>query len=91
MPMNGSRRAYLLSKRADVLERLQYYKDAEHDILFGADRCNTVGSHRLERYDLNIKDIKQIIDDLQKELSAIDSELSGGSGRRAFAIVLRDC
>ena len=90
MPMSGERRKYLLQKRQELIERIQLYKDMEHDILVGADRTNTIGTRRIERYDVNLDDLRKAIKDLEDELRGIDDELAGGSSRKTFAIVPRD-
>ena len=90
MPMNGDRRNYLLQKRQELLERIKLYKDMEHDILIGADRTNTIGTRRIERYDVNLDDLRKAIKELEGELDEIADELAGGSRRKTFAVVPRD-
>ena len=88
--MNGDRRNYLLAKRAELVARRQMYLDMEHDILVGADRTNTIGTRRIERYDVNLDDLRKAIKELEDEIATIDAELNGGSKRKTFAAVPRD-
>ena len=88
---NGNAKFQALQmRRAELIARRQKYLDMESDILSGADRTNTIGSRRIERYDINLDDLRKAIKDLDDELAAIDAELASGSSRKTFAVIPRD-
>ena len=91
---NGNSRRHsnemLLARRAELVARRQDYLNAEHDMLIGADRTNTIGSRRIERYDMNLDDLRKAIQELDDEIAAIDAELSGGASRKTIAVIPRD-
>ena len=88
--MNGNRRQRLLEKYRDKKARLELYKQQEADMLSGADISNTIGSRRIERYPMSLKELRAAIKDLEDEISGLEEMIDGGSARRSFAVIPRD-
>lgn len=68
-------------------KRLEMYYQAEEAILGGA-QSYSLGSRSLTR--ANLSDIRNMIDQLEKELSELEAKASGKHPRKAFSVVPRD-
>ena len=74
--------------RLDILkERLQLYITAEKQILDGAQSYN-IGSRSITR--ANLSEVRQMIENLEKEISYEESKLKGKGRRKAIGVIPRD-
>ena len=72
-------------------ERLDAYLSMEAQILSGKGvREYQIGTRRLEKFDLSLKDIQNAIKELRKRIEELENELAGGTRRRAVAVIPRD-
>jgi len=72
-------------------ERLDLYLAREKELLSSNSvQMYTIGSRSLQRYQTALADVQAMIDSLKKKITELESELAGGSARRAVGIVPRD-
>lgn len=70
--------------------RLDYYIGKETEILQEDVQQYTIGSRSLQRRQISLKNIQDMIDRLQKKLDELEVELAGGGRRKAVGIIPRD-
>ena len=70
--------------------RLNYYIDKEAEILNEDVQQYTIGSRSLQRRQISLKNIQDMIDRLTKKLEELEAELAGGGRRKAVGIIPRD-
>ena len=70
--------------------RLDYYIGKETEILQEDVQQYTIGSRSLQRRQISLKNIHDMIDRLQKKLDELAAELAGGGRRKAVGIIPRD-
>lgn len=72
-------------------ERLDLYLAREKDLLSkDGVQMYTIGSRSLQRYQTALADVQNMIETLRKKITELESELAGGSARRAVGVVPRD-
>lgn len=70
--------------------RLDYYIGKEEEILKEDIQQYTIGSRSLQRRQISLKNIQDMIDRLSKKLDELEAELAGGGRRKAVGIIPRD-
>jgi hypothetical protein len=72
-------------------KRLDAYLDQEAMMLSnGGVKRYKIGTRELERYELSLKSVQDMIQKLQTRIEDLESKLNGGGNRRAVGIVPRD-
>lgn len=71
-------------------KRLDYYTGKEAEILNEDVQQYTIGSRSLQRRQISLKNIQDMIDRLTKKLEELEAELAGGGRRKAVGIIPRD-
>ena len=84
-----------MASKADIQQRLtmrrtslQAAYDAYNALLSGQVQSYAIGSRNLTRLDLS--ELKEQINILEKEVDGLEAQLRGGSRRKAVAAVIRD-
>lgn len=86
-----SRRIVRLEKRKEEIEeRLDLYRLQEKKMLEDAPQMYTIGSRQIQRYQIGLNTIADMIKSLEDELAGIEDELAGGSRRRAVSAIPTD-
>ena len=70
--------------------RLKMYLAQEKKMLEGGIQAYGIGSRNLQRYQMDLANIQSIIRSLKENIRELETELNGGSTRRALGIVPRD-
>ena len=71
--------------------RLEQYLAREEEMLSkDGVQMYTIGSRSLQRYQIALGDIQDMIDKLRKRVRELEAELAGQSARRAVGVVPRD-
>ena len=71
--------------------RLETYLAREKEMLSkDGVQSYTIGSRNLQRYQLGLADIQDMIEKLRKRIRELEAELAGQSPRRALGVVPRD-
>lgn len=85
------------SKEAIVTEleetrtRLKLYLDREEDLLSKKGvQSYSIGTRSLQRYNVDLKTVQDMITKLRQRVQELEAELSGGAPRRAVGVVPRD-
>lgn len=86
MACNCNNNAKKQRKIERLKKRLDHYYDQEAAILEGRAKAYAIGSRNLTRYDVPLAEVRQAIEDLEKQLD----ELESCHARRAVATVIRD-
>lgn len=76
----------LESKKA----RLSAYLDRETEMLTGGVQSYGIGGRNLARYQTDLANIRAAIKELEADISELESQLYGGSVRRAIGVIPRD-
>lgn len=75
----------------ETRERLDLYLAREKEMIGpGGAQMYTIGSRSLQRYQTALGDIQRTIKELRARISELESELAGGSARRAVGVIPRD-
>lgn len=88
--MNARRRRRIVVKLNDLRERLELYKEQERRILEGGVKAYGIGSRNLTRYDLDLKNLRDTIAEIEDEIAELEDALDGIGPRPAVAVVPRD-
>lgn len=71
--------------------RLDMYLAREEEMLSkDGVQSYTIGSRNLQRYQIGLADVRDMIDKLRKRIRELEAEMSGKSARRAVGVVPRD-
>lgn len=75
----------------ETRERLELYLNQEANLLSrkGVQSYST-GTRNIQRYNMDLRAIQDMITKLTQRIAELESELSGGSPRRAVGVVPRD-
>ena len=71
-------------------ERLDAYIAKETEIMQKDVQQYTIGSRSLQRRQLSLKNIQDMIERLTNRLDELEAELAGGGRRKAVGIIPRD-
>lgn len=83
-------REQIKRKLEKVNERLEYYYEKEKALLTESGvQSYTIGSRSVTRYQYS-SNIKEQIEELEKERDALENLLTGVRPRKSVAVVLRD-
>lgn len=75
----------------ETRERLDLYLAREKEMISqSGTQMYTIGSRSLQRYQTALGDIQKMIEKLRKRISELETELAGGSSRRAVGVIPRD-
>lgn len=75
----------------ETKERLELYKAREKEMISQEGvQMYTIGSRSLQRYQTSLASVQNMIEKLSKRISELESELAGGSARRAVGVIPRD-
>lgn len=70
-------------------ERLDMYLAQEQKILEGQARAYQIGSRNISRYEVDLADLRETIDELEKKIAEDEDLLAGKRPRKALAFVPR--
>lgn len=87
MAISKRRKEKLLTRKANLEERLELYRAQEQKILNDSAQMYTIGSRSIQRYQLSLDQIAKMIKSLEEEIEGIDDELAGSSRRKAFSAI----
>lgn len=90
MAISEARKKKLLIRKENVTARLEMYRLQEEKMLSDAAQMYTLGSRSIQRYQLSLAQIADMIKQLEDELEGIEDELAGRKRRKAVAAVPRD-
>lgn len=84
-----------MASRAELQARLEFRRAALDEartaylaLLKGQVQSYTIGSRNLTKFDL--EELRKTVTDLEKEVDALESVLSGGTRRKAVGVIPRD-
>lgn len=87
MAISETRKKKLSVRKANVEARLEKYRLQEEKMLSDAAQMYTLGSRSIQRYQLSLSQIADMIKQLEEELEGIEDELAGVKRRKAIAVV----
>ena len=87
MAIYEARKKKLLIRKENVTARLEMYRLQEEKMLSDAAQMYTLGSRSIQRYQLSLSQIADMIKQLEDELEGIEDELVGVKRRKAVAVV----
>lgn len=87
MAISEARKKKLLIRKDNVQARLEMYRLQEEKMLSDAAQMYTLGSRSIQRYQLSLSQIADMIKQLEDELEGIEDELAGVKRRKAVAVV----
>ena len=90
MAISEARKKKLLVRKQSVEARLEMYRLQEEKMLSDAAQMYTLGSRSIQRYQLSLSQIADMIKQLEDELEGIEDELEGKKRRLAVGVVPRD-
>lgn len=90
MEISSKRKVILEERKAVVEERLALYRAQEKKMLEDAPQVYTIGSRSVQRYQLGLNQIADMIKTLEEELQGIENELSGSARRKAISAIPTD-
>lgn len=70
--------------------RLDYYIEKEAEILNKDVQQYTIGSRSLQRRQISLKNIQDMIERLTKRLDELEAELAGNGRRKSVGVIPRD-
>ncbi|MDE5759109.1 MAG: hypothetical protein K2H85_10935, partial [Allobaculum sp.] len=86
MAISEARKKKLLIRKDNVQARLEMYRLQEEKMLSDAAQMYTLGSRSIQRYQLSLSQIADMIKQLEDELEGIEDELAGVKRRKAVAV-----
>ncbi len=87
MAISSARKKKLLIRKESVEARLEMYRLQEEKMLSDAAQMYTLGSRSIQRYQLSLAQIADMIKQLEDELEGIEDELAGVARRKAVAVI----
>jgi len=82
--------AQIQEKIESAKKRLDLYYKREAEMLDGGVQSYGLGTRSVTRYNTDLAQIRAAIDELKKEIAALEAQLSGGKARKAVGVVPRD-
>lgn len=71
-------------------QRLDYYIEKEAEILNEDVQQYTIGSRSLQRRQISLKNIQDMIERLTKKLDELEAELAGSGRRKSVGVIPMD-
>lgn len=85
------RREVIEKELSETRERLELYLNQEANLLSRKGvQSYSIGSRNIQRYNMDLRAIQDMITNLSRRVAELESELSGGSPRCAVGVVPRD-